>query len=156
MTLNTSTRIPVDDAYAALLGKAVYVFAYYEWTIIYIIECLENGFVARYSRGKSMVSGNVRCEFQKIIRRLPVSFNTDFAAELQTLCDRFEELIIKRNALIHAHPTSDENGTQILIYQTNIAKPLPDMTWRKLDLEQITAEFDLAACQAGSIFDRIR
>jgi len=28
----------VDDFYCSLVGKAIYLFAYYEWTIIYIIE----------------------------------------------------------------------------------------------------------------------
>ncbi|MBU2739378.1 hypothetical protein [Acidithiobacillus concretivorus] len=45
MAHHSSTRVPVDDSYAALVGKAVYVFAYYEWTIIYVIDYLQSGFV---------------------------------------------------------------------------------------------------------------
>jgi len=55
-----TTRIPVKDEYAALIGKAIYIFAYYEWTIIWIIEFLESGFVREYSREKIMTSGNVK------------------------------------------------------------------------------------------------
>jgi len=59
MTLHSTTRVPVDDEYAALVGKAVYVFAYYEWAIIYIVEFLRSGFVAEYSRGSPLTSGAV-------------------------------------------------------------------------------------------------
>ena len=47
MTLHTSTRVPVDDSYAALVGKAIYVFAYYELTIIFIINYSMNSNVER-------------------------------------------------------------------------------------------------------------
>ena len=75
MTHHPSTRVPIDDAYAALVGKAVYVFAYYEWTIIYAIEYLQRGFVSKYSRGGSMTSGNVRQELQKTINNPLISFD---------------------------------------------------------------------------------
>ena len=43
-------RIPYDKRYTDLLGQAVYAFAYYEWTIIHIIEHFQEGFVHIYSR----------------------------------------------------------------------------------------------------------
>jgi hypothetical protein len=156
MTLHTTTRVPVDDTYVALVGKAVYVFAYYEWTIIYIIEYLRTGFVGQYSRGKPLTSGNVKDEFQNTIDNLPTSFQKVPVPDLQQICDEFEKLIIKRNALIHAHPVTDSDGAQILAYQTKITKPLPDMKWPKTEVESIIAAFDLAACQAGSILERLR
>jgi len=156
MTLHTTTRVPVDDAYAALVGKAVYVFAYYEWTIIYIVEFLRNGFVSQYSRGNPLTSGNVRSEFQSTINSLSASFTRLPVSDLQEICNDFERLIIKRNALIHAHPVTDSDGAQILAYQTKVTKPLPDMKWPKLEVESIITEFDHAACEASSILDRLR
>ena len=67
MPLYITTRVPVEDTYAALVGKAVYVFAYYEWTIIWIVESLCRGFVAEYSRGKPLVSGAVEKRFRSVI-----------------------------------------------------------------------------------------
>ena|SRR6266542_843447 len=155
MSLHTSTRVPVDDSYAGLVGKAVYVFAYYEWTIIWIIEKLQGGFVMKYSRGRPMTSGDVRKELQSVIDN-----QTDFSKlskqDLQTCCDEFDRLIIKRNALIHAHPCTHSDGSQILAYQTKTTKPLPDMKWPKADVEAIIGEFDRAACGTGALFDRIR
>jgi hypothetical protein len=156
MTFHSSTRVPVDDSYAALVGKAVYVFAYYEWTIIYVIEYLRSGFVSKYSRGGSMTSGNVRQELQDTMNSPQVSFAKVSKAELQACCDEFERLIVKRNALIHAHPITDSDGSQILAYQTKITKPLPDMKWPKADVESIIREFDAAACIAGALLDRLR
>jgi hypothetical protein len=156
MTHHSSTRVPVDDSYAALVGKAVYVFAYYEWTIVYAIEYLQSGFVGKYSRDRSMTSGNVRQELQPTINSSLISFAKVSQAELQACCDEFENLIVKRNALIHAHPITDSDGSQILAYQTKIAKPLPDMKWPRTEIEDIIQEFDAAACRAGAILDRLR
>ncbi|MES2398527.1 MAG: hypothetical protein V4573_00970 [Pseudomonadota bacterium] len=156
MTLHTTTSVPVDDTYVALVGKAVYVFAYYEWTLIYIIEYLRSGFVGEYSRGKPLTSGNVKDELQKTINSLSTSFHKVPVSNLQAVCDDFDKLIVKRNALIHAHPITDTDGAQILAYQTKITKPLPDMKWPKTELELIIATFDAAACQAGSILDHLR
>lgn len=143
MTLHTTTRVPVDDSYVALVGKAVYVFAYYEWTIIYIIEYLRSGFVGQYSRGKPLTSGNVKDEFRNTIDNLPLSFQKVPVSDLQKICDEFDKLIVKRNALIHAHPATDSDGAQILAYQTKTTKPLPDMKWPKTEVESIIAVFVL-------------
>ena len=156
MTHHSSTRVPVDDSYAALVGKAVYVFAYYEWTIIYVIEYLQNGFVQKYSRGASMTSGKVRQVLQSTISSPLVSFTKVSQTDLQACCDEFEKLIVKRNSLIHAHPITDSDGSQILAYQTKTTKPLPDMKWPRPEVETIIQEFDAAACRAGEILDRLR
>ena len=156
MTHHSSTRVPVDDSYAALVGKAVYVFAFYEWTIIYSIECLQSGFVHKYSRDSSMTSGAVRQELQNTVSSPLVSFDKVSQAELQACCDEFERLIIKRNALIHAHPVTDSDGSHILAYQTKTTKPLPDMKWPRSEVEAFIQEFDAAACRSGVILDSLR
>jgi len=156
MTLHTSTRVPVDDSYATLIGKAVYVFAYYEWTIIYVIDHLRNGFVAEYSRGASKTSGTVRQELQNTINDPRTPFTKVSKAELQACSDEFERMIVKRNALIHAHPITDSDGSQILAYQTKVTRPLPDMQWPKAEVVSAIGEFDAAACKIGAILDRLR
>jgi len=156
MTLHATPRVPLDDSYVALVGKAVYVFAYYEWTIIHIIECLMNGFVNQYSRGKPLTSGNVKDKFTSAMAKLPASFEKVPVADLKRICDEFDNLIVKRNALIHAHPATDSDGAQILVYQTNITKPLPDTRWPRTEVESTIAAFDVAACQAGLILHRLR
>jgi hypothetical protein len=132
------------------------VFACYEWTIIYVIDYLRRGFVHKYSRGGPMTSGNVRRELQATITDPRVSFTKVPRTELQACCDEFEALIVKRNALIHAHPITDSDGSQILAYQTKVTNPLPDMKWPRPEVESIIREFDTAACRAGALLDRLR
>jgi hypothetical protein len=99
MTLHTSTRLPVDDTYVSLVGKAIYVFAYYEWSIIYIIEYLQSGFVHRYSRGAPMTSGLVKDAFQSTLGNPSVSFAKVSQMELQACCDEFERLIVTKKCV---------------------------------------------------------
>lgn len=128
----------------------------YEWNIVYIIEYLRSGFVSKYSRGDCMTSGTVRRELSDTINNPVVSFAKVSKAELQVCRDAFQDLIIKRNALIHAHPITDTDGSQVLAYQGKITKPIPDIKWAKDEVESIIQEFDTAACAAGEILDRLR
>lgn len=82
MTLHMTTHVPVDDQYAALVGKAVYVFSYYEWTIIGIIEHLEPGFVSSYNRGNPMTSGDVKKRLQYAINNPLTNFTKILPQEL--------------------------------------------------------------------------
>lgn len=156
MSLHSTTRVPVDDGYAALVGKAVYVFAYYEWALIYIVEFLRSGFVAEYSRGRSLTSGDVEKRFRSVIEDPATNFSRVSKDELLRCADRFRDLIVRRNALIHAHPCTDTDGSQILTYQTRSSKPLPDMKWPVPELVSIISTFDVAACDAGVVLDRLR
>ena len=47
---NMDIRVPFDEAYVTLVGTAVYLFFYYEWTVIYVIDLLEPGFLPEYCR----------------------------------------------------------------------------------------------------------
>lgn len=152
---HSTTRIPVDDSYVALVGKAIYIFAYYEWTIVYIIEYFQSDFLQKYSRGKPMTSGEVLKELKKIINNLPVSLDGVLKAELEDCCREFESLIVKRNALVHAHPVSDLDESQILAYQTDPTKPLPDMKWSVTEVEEIIRAFDTAACVAIGVLHNL-
>lgn len=156
MNHHTTTRIPVNDDYATLVGKAVYVFAYYEWTIIWIIEFLEAGFVHEYSRGKPITSGGVKSRFKTAINTLQASQNKVSPTELNSCFSTFSKLIEKRNALIHAHPCTDIDGAQILAYQTQTSKPIPDMKWPNSEVEKIISEIDKAACEAAVVLDKLR
>lgn len=156
MNLHTTTSVPVNDAYAALVGKAIYVFAYYEWTIIYLIDHLENGFVQNYSRGNPMTSGKVLGKLKEVVvnlNSLPLNITQQ---ELDECISNFTNLITKRNALIHAHPCTNHDGAQILSYQTSSTKNLPDMSWPEDEVIKLISEIDEAACKSGDILDKLR
>lgn len=155
-TLRAATRVPVDDEYATLVGKAVYIFAYYEWSIIWILDFLQTGFVGRYSRGNPMTAGQVKDALLGVINSQATAFTVVTRQELQECCREFERLVVKRNALIHAHPCTGITGSQILAYQAKAAKANRDMKWSKQEAEAIVAEFDAAACMAGVLLDKLR
>ena len=150
------TRIPIDPNYATALGKAVYAFAYYEWAIIYLIEHIEVGFVAMYSRGKPMTSGGVKKAFDKAIENPLAVFSVLSKCEMEKCRDTFAGLVEIRNALIHAHPGTDSNGSQILFYQASLLKTFSDVKWPEQVVTEALKKFDEAAVEAGMLLDRVR
>ena len=147
-------RVPLDEHYVRLIGKAVYVFAYYEWTIVYIIERLEPGFASEYTRGAKMTSGLVA----KRLRRLagnPGTQDLD-ASALQRCAEEFTSLVPRRNALIHAHPITDSpTGAQLLNFQSLSSAPITDMTWTADVVKQFARDADEAAVRAGRLLDAL-
>jgi len=156
MTSSTKQRVPFDEAYVTLLGRAIYAFAYYEWAIIWIVEHFEPGFVRRYSRGKAMTSMPVARKFKKVLDVPMFVFASVSKQELGAVQSRFEALVHRRNALVHAHPCTDEDGAQILTYQGEVGKPLPDMRWPVGEVEALLIEIDDAACEACNAYDRLQ
>lgn len=147
-------RIPFDPDYTALLGRATYVFAYYEWAVIHLIEQFRPGFLNRYCRGKPMTSGDVKRALEEIMKDSAISCMRISREELRACCISFATLIEKRNALIHAHPITDTDGGQVLYRQARPDRPLPDMKWSKEDVEHVLYEFDAAACEANVLLHR--
>ena len=116
-------RVPFDENYVKLLGETIYLFSYYEWTIIYLVEQLQPGFVRKYSREKTMTSGGILKKFKIALEQTSNDFDGNKAA-LQDCFNEFDRLIPKRNALVHAHPITDIDGAQILNYQGELSKPI--------------------------------
>ena len=125
-----NTRVPFDDDYVKLVGTAVYLFSYYEWAIIYVVERLEPGFVPEYCRKhrRGMTSGTVFTRFMNAVERYAGDKGVE-KTELKCCGLTFDHLVQKRNALIHAHPITDDGGAQILNYQASPAKQISDMKW---------------------------
>jgi hypothetical protein len=156
MANHTTTSVPVNGFYAALVGEAVYIFTYYEWTIIWIVEFLENGFASEFCSGRqSLTSDMVEERFLKVINNPRKAYTKITKQELIDCHSTFKALIVERYALIHAQPCTDTDGAQNLNYQTNPFKPLPDMNWPYGEVERLISIFDKAACDARRILDKI-
>lgn len=157
--LHTSTRIPVDDSYVALVGKAVYVFSYYEWTIIYLIQHLRPSeqYVQLYCRGDvSHTSGKVLQKFRNAHENPEHRLPRYLKNGLKQCAEEFKALIDERNALVHAHPTTDVNGEQILCYQSSTTKPIPDMKWTKTDVESFIGKVDVKFQKAKTCYEAVK
>jgi len=157
MTAIPRTRVPVDEDHAARLGKAVYVFAYYEWTVVSILNFLCPGFANTHTKGKDfIISGTLRVRFQKVINEPTTSFTKVAKHELQACCDEFDLQVKKRNTLIHAHPAIAQDGSLLLVYQAATTRPISDMQWPRTEIEAVIGEFDAVACNAAQLLDRLR
>ena len=144
-------RIPCDKRYTDLLGQAVYAFAYYEWTIIHIIEHFQEGFVHIYSRKEKMTSGIVSKRFSKI-----EVIGHPLELEIVKCRKDFEDLLERRNTLIHAHPCTARDGAQILNYQTVPKSIYHDVQWPEEEIEDFISAIDLAESQAGGLLEKLR
>ena len=149
------TRVPYDEHYVTLVGEAVYIFLYYEWAIICVLDYLEPGFRLKYCRGSSpMTSGRVST-LLKTASENYAGCKTVEKAEMESCSSRFESAMQKRNALIHATPITSDDGSQILNYQGPLEKEISDMKWKREDLERFIREIDDSACQATNILHRL-
>ena len=154
--MNTEkTRVPSEESYVCLLGQAVYLFAYYEWQIIYIINCLSQGFVSEYSRGIPLTSRSVHKRFAAELEK-GNGPNSVSLASLKACCDTFDNLIPRRNALVHAHPITDSIEGQIVAFQANSSQPIRDLKWEPAELRTFIRDVDKAVYEAGALFDQMR
>ena len=145
------TRVPFSESYVRLVGTAVYLFSYYEWQIIYIVDELAPGFVQEYSRQNTLTSRAVQKRFNAALGHCGVR-NAELHSSLAACRDSFSKLIARRNALIHAHPITDPVEGQILHYQTKPSKPISDMRWEPDEIRAFIKDVDEAACEANALF----
>ena len=154
--MNTvKTRVPFEESYVCLLGQAIYLFAYYEWQIVYIINCLSQGFVGEYSRGSPLTSGDVHKRFAAELAKGNAPSGVSLAS-LEACRDTLDSLIPRRNALVHAHPITDKVEGQIVAFQAGPSRPIRDLKWERAHLRTFIQDVDKAACEAGMLFDQLR
>jgi hypothetical protein len=152
---NNYLIIQIDDTYAKLIGQAVYSFGYYEWMIVYIINSLDNGFVSEYSRKKIYTSGKVAKRLKSVIDQVNYSHEGINKSQMEDCQAQFNSLIDKRNALMHGHPITDVDQSQILSYQTLVTKSIPHINWTVDALIGFINEINEAISSASSIHDRL-
>ena len=150
------TRIPHDERYTALLGRAVYAFAYYEWVVIYAVDLLRPGFVAEYSRGKRPhTSGRVAKKLKAAVEDMPAGSDEKLRLDLREAAESFEELVHRRNALVHAHPITHAGGDQILAFQMHPDRPTADTTWGVEEIEEFLGDVDRRCVSLSGVYRRL-
>ena len=77
-------------------------------------------------------------------------------ASLEACLDIFDNLIPRRNALVHAHPITDKVEGQIVAFQAGPSRPIRDLKWERAHLRTFIQNVDKAACEAGALFDQLR
>jgi hypothetical protein len=96
-------RTPYDSEYVSAIGRAIYIFAIYEWNVVHAMEKLRPGFVNEWRFAKRpMMAGKLGANFEETVNEandlaLPV------ASRLKEAARAFMEFVDERNELVHAH-----------------------------------------------------
>jgi hypothetical protein len=136
-------RIPVAPEYAKALGHAVYSFCYLEWGVVWIIQCLEPGYIhdiQGFTAGKfaKHLTGRVKA---------PASLETNLRARLEKFAAQFTDLVKDRNALVHGNPFTADGGEQRLGYSGRKGR----VDWTLSDIINLTRRFEAASIEAGDL-----
>lgn len=158
MPLEYAARIPVSNEYLVSLGRATYIFAYYESMIVDLIDRFTPGFKTEVARSKrNHTAGTIRGKLKELIDDASTDFSRVSKAELQGAHDRFEALIDRRNSLIHGRPITASDGSQILAYQGHANKAVPDEHWPAHAIDDFSNEVAKERIEhVGPLFERVR
>ncbi len=153
-----ATRIPVDDQYLISLGRATYIFAYYESMIVDLVDRFTPGFKTDVARSKSnYTAGRIRGKLKELIDSASTDFSRISKGEMQAVHDRFDAFIDRRNSLIHGRPITAHDGSQILAYQGHEGKANPDEQWPAPAIDDFSDEVAKERIEnLGPLFERVR
>ncbi len=151
---SNKVRHYITDDYAALLGRAVFVFGYYEWIIIFLVRMLGvSDFVETYCRGeKPMTSGGVRKMLEGLIKNPSTDFSASPKVRVESVLIEFGRLVEQRNRLIHAHPCYTEEGAHILLFQGPAGRQPSDVQWPPAEIERFITEIESAVPEAHAVY----
>jgi len=131
-------RTPYDSEYVAAIGRAIYIFAIYEWNVVHTMEKLRPGFLNKWRFAKNpMTAGKVGKKFKNA-----VNDSNDLArpltSKLKEAAKIFMESADDRNELVHAHVYSEPDGRQQLIYQGKDKT----RTWSVAEIDDLAHRFE--------------
>jgi hypothetical protein len=131
-------RTPYDSGYVTAIGRAIYIFAIYEWTVIHALEKLRPGFLNKWRFAQNpMTARTVGRKFTNAVNASgdPARPST---LKLREAAKTFLEFVDERNQLVHAHGYSDADGTQQLIY---LGKD-KTRTWSLAEINDLAHRFE--------------
>jgi len=101
--------IPVEAAYVEAVGRAAYIFARMEWDVAWCCERMRRNYLNTL---KKKTAGIIANDFLALSNRRPLTIKADcvFAAK------EFKRLVLVRNRLLHAKPSTAPGGEQQLAH----------------------------------------
>jgi hypothetical protein len=129
-------RTQYDAVYVAAIGRAVYIFAVYEWNVAHTIEKLRTGFLREYLNGK-MTANTIRERFETELKGF-ISLDEMSVSRLKESAKTFGRFVRDRNELLHAHVYSEPDGRQQLIYQGR----RKTRTWSVTEIDDLSHRFE--------------
>jgi hypothetical protein len=125
-----------------MFGRAAYNFAYLEQEIVWVGETLLRGFI---SRSYQLTSLQIARELVPIVSALEEGH--PLKPRLQMLAQRFVELAVTRNELLHSRPYTAVGGEQRLAYRGRSGQS----DWPIEHIVETARAFEEAAIEAGDL-----
>jgi hypothetical protein len=131
-------RTPYDLGYVAAIGRAIFIFANYEWTVVHTMEKLRPGFLSKWRFAKNpMTAGKLGKKFRNAVDEAS-DLAPPLVSNLKDAARAFIAFIDERNELVHAHVYSTVNGSQQLIYQGKNKT----RTWSVAEINDLAHRFE--------------
>ncbi len=140
-------RFPCGEGYLRALGRAVYTFSVLEYSVAWVIELIEPGYMQKY-RSEKKTAGTVAIDFKSNVTRLP---NGPVRSRLELLSTTFTELARDRNDLLHANPAALPNGDAHLIK----ADTSKFIAWGEPHVVATATKFQDAAIEVLAVFGKM-
>ena len=135
-------RIPVADSYVAAIGRAAYNFAYLEWSIVWLGETLQPGFINTVG---SLTAGQIARQFESFAASVHGADSDNL--RLKTLAASFLDLVHDRNNLLHGNPFTGDSGEQRLLYNGKSGR----RDWSAEDIIEAARAFENASIEANEL-----
>ncbi len=129
--------VPLEESYAAALGRAVFIFSRLEWQAVWCCEKINPGCIAPLSK---RTAGGVSKALIKAVEDAP-----DAAKQLlEDAAINFAALVEERNGLAHGRPCTAPSGDQRLSRHGKI--------WTHELIDKAADEFALCSQNLNTIF----
>ncbi len=122
-------RIPLSAKYRAALGQAVVCFARCEWAAAYCCEALQTGYIATIEPKRKM-AGTIADDLVKLVS---VIADANLRSKAEPLALAFQQLVKRRNRLLHGKPMTGPRKQQRLSDGTS--------SWSITNLNDVADEF---------------
>lgn len=119
-------QAPLDDDYAAALGRALFTFANLQWMVVWWGERLEPGFI---DKSRTMTAGAIGEAFESLVLSIP---NSSLKLQLRPYAQIFKALAELRDGILHAKPVPTAEGQRLW----HLGKP-----WNLADLRAAAVRF---------------
>ncbi len=133
-------RVPVDAAYLEALGIATYCFARMEWDAVYCGEKLSPGYMATVARKTAGTISHDIIGFATLITD-PVK-----RARYQAAANQFDELVKRRNNLVHANPATVGGDQRLVRHGT---------PWQANQIEDLADEFTACSMELNELHHHV-
>lgn len=129
---------PVEEPDLIALGRAAFLFARLEWQVVWCLEKLKPGYIAKL---KKQTAGTIANDFKSAVAALT---DANLKAKLQPPADEFKRLVDTRNGIMHGKPGTATGGAQLLF---EAGTP-----WTAKRLEDAADEFAVCGQSLNGLF----